>query len=239
MLPVAWWHALLSRRILVILVVDDDLDMRALVRDALEREGFAVEEASDGQTALTKIAAYTPELVILDLNLPKVRGLDVLREVRGGQLTPVIVLSGLGDEADRVVGLELGADDYIVKPFSPRELVARVRSVLRRASDPLPQKPLDFGRLRVDLTSREVYVDDALVPLRRLEFDLLAFFCSSPRQVFSREQLLVNVWHSAPDWQDLATVSEHIHRLRTKIEANPSEPRLIITVRGVGYRFEP
>ena len=224
----------------MILVVDDDVDLRSLVRGALEREGFAVDEAGDGALALTKIATLSPELVVLDLCLPTVGGLDVLRAVGSGDgSTPVIVLSGLGQETDRIVGLELGADDYMVKPFSPRELVARVRSVLRRAVGPRPSAVYDFGDIRLDSTTRELHVRGVPVELRRREFDLLEFMCAAPHQVFSREQLLVNVWHSAPEWQDDATVSEHVHRLRAKIEDDPSAPRRIVTVRGVGYRFEP
>jgi DNA-binding response OmpR family regulator len=224
----------------VILVVDDDVDLRCVVRGALEREGFAVDEAGDGALALTKIATLDPELVVLDLGLPDVGGLDVLRAVGSSDdSTPVIVLSGRGDETDRIVGLELGADDYVTKPFSPRELVARVRSVLRRAGGPQPRDVYEFEGLRVDSRTREVEVRGETVELRRLEFDLLEFLCAAPQQVFTREQLLVNVWHSAPDWQDSATVSEHVHRLRQKIEDDPSAPRRIVTVRGVGYRFEP
>jgi two-component system alkaline phosphatase synthesis response regulator PhoP len=133
----------------------------------------------------------------------------------------------------------LGADDYIVKPFSPRELVARVRSVLRRATATPPSSVFEFGDLRVDIASREVSLRGEPVELRRREFDLLAFLCASPRRVLTRDQLLLNVWHSAPDWQTAATVSEHVHRLRSKIEDDPTRPRRIVTVRGVGYRFEP
>ena len=187
----------------------------------------------------TKIATLSPELVVLDLCLPTVTGLDVLRAVGSGDdSTPVIVLTGLGDETDRIVGLELGADDYVVKPFSPRELVARVRSVLRRVAEPRPRSVYEFGDLRLDTRTREVHLRGVAVELRRREFDLLEFLCSAPQQVFSREQLLVNVWHSAPEWQDIATVSEHVHRLRAKIEDDPSAPRRIVTVRGVGYRFD-
>jgi DNA-binding response OmpR family regulator len=223
----------------MILVVDDDVDLRSVVRDALERDGFAVDEAGDGKIALAKIDTLAPELVVLDLCLPTVGGLDVLRAVGRTRSVPVIVLTGLGEEADRVVGLEMGADDYVVKPFSPRELVARVRSVLRRAAGGGPRDVLDFGELHVDTGAREVSVRGVPVEVRRREFDLLEFLCSSPRQVFSREQLLVNVWHSDPEWQDVSTVSEHVHRLRVKIEADPGRPRWIVTVRGVGYRFEP
>ncbi len=221
----------------MILVVDDDNDLVDVVRSALEREGFAVDDAGDGETALTKIADDTPELVVLDLGLPKVRGLDVLRQVRTDNPVPVIVLSGLSDEADRIVGLELGADDYVVKPFSPRELVARVRSVLRRARGTEPSERLVFDDFQLDLVTREVRVRGELVELRRREFDLLAFLCASPRQVFTRDQLLSHVWDVEPEWQGAATVSEHVHRVRAKIEDDPATPTIIRTEAGIGYRF--
>jgi two-component system, OmpR family, phosphate regulon response regulator PhoB len=223
----------------VILVVDDDIDLVDVVRSALEREGFAVDDAGDGETALDKIAGDAPELVVLDLGLPKIRGLDVLRQVRTDNAVPVIVLSGQGDEAARIIGLELGADDYVVKPFSPRELVARVRSVLRRTRPVRSTPRIELGALSVDLNTREVRLRGEPVELRRREFDLLAFLCSSPRQVFTREQLLQNVWDSEPEWQGAGTVSEHVHRLRAKIEDDPAHPRRLLTVRGVGYRFVP
>jgi two-component system, OmpR family, phosphate regulon response regulator PhoB len=223
----------------MILVVDDDNDLVDVVRSALEREGYAVDDAGDGETALTKIADDSPELVVLDLGLPKVRGLDVLRRVREDNSVPVIVLSGMSDEADRIVGLELGTDDYVVKPFSPRELVARVRSVLRRSRSSQVAGRLEFDDLAIDLSTREVSLGGKLVELRRREFDLLAFLCASPRQVFTRDQLLLYVWEVEPEWQGAATVSEHVHRLRAKLEADPARPTRIVTVRGVGYRFEP
>jgi DNA-binding response OmpR family regulator len=224
---------------MTILVVDDDLDLVDVVRSALEREGFAVDNACDGATALDKIAGDSPELVVLDLGLPKVRGLDVLRKLRADTAVPVIVLSGRSDEADRIIGLELGADDYVVKPFSPRELVARVRSVLRRSRSPQDPSTISFTDLDLDLATREVRVRDEPVELRRREFDLLAFLCLSPRQVFTREQLLRHVWDSEPEWQGIGTVSEHVHRLRAKVELDPARPTRIVTVRGVGYRFVP
>jgi len=223
----------------VILVVDDDLELVDVVRTALEREGFAVDDASDGATALDKIADDAPELVVLDLGLPQVRGLDVLRRVRVDNPVPVIVLTGRSDEADRIIGLELGADDYVVKPFSPRELVARVRSVLRRSRAPHRDARVVIGDIELDHTTREVRVRGLAVELRRREFDLLAFLAASPRQVFTREQLLRHVWDSEPEWQGVGTVSEHVHRLRLKIEADPAHPACIVTVRGVGYRFVP
>jgi DNA-binding response OmpR family regulator len=163
----------------------------------------------------------------------------VLRRVREDNAVPVIVLSGMSDEADRIVGLELGADDYVVKPFSPRELVARVRSVLRRTRGTASAGKVEFDDLLIDLTTREVWARGEMVELRRREFDLLAHLASSPRQVFTRDQLLLGVWEVEPEWQGAATVSEHVHRLRAKIEVDPAHPTRIVTVRGVGYRFEP
>ena len=158
---------------------------------------------------------------------------------RNGYKGPVILLTARVDETDRVLGLELGADDYVTKPFSPRELVARVRSVLRRATVGTPQDLLRFDQLTVDRTSRQVYVDEREVALTAKEFDLLAFLAGAPRQVFSRAQLLHHVWDSSPEYQDPATVTVHIRRIRNKIESNPEEPRWITTVFGVGYRFAP
>jgi two-component system phosphate regulon response regulator PhoB len=226
-----------------VLVVDDDERVRTLVTWQLEADGFAVAAAADGAAALDRIGRERPDLVVLDLSLPGVGGLDVLRRVRGdesvtgGAAMPVIVLSGRSGETDRIVGLDLGADDYLVKPFSPSELVARVRSVLRRSAPPRPDPGDGPARgLRVDDASREVTVDGAPVELTAREFDLLAFLARHPRQVFSRVQLLEQVWDGAPDWRSEATVTEHVHRLRQKL---PGGTRFLRTVRGVGYRLEP
>jgi two-component system, OmpR family, phosphate regulon response regulator PhoB len=221
-----------------VLVVDDDEVVRGLVRDGLEREGFEVAEAGDGNEALGAIERFVPDLLVLDVNLPDASGFDVLHRVRDASRLPVILLSGRIDEIDRVLGLELGADDYVVKPFSPRELASRVRAVLRRAhDDPCPR--VDFGELTVDLSRREVYKRGALVELRAKEYDLLAFLAAAPRRVFSREELLEHVWRSLPGWQDLATVTEHVRRVRARLEDDREHPRWIRTVRGVGYVFEP
>ena len=222
-----------------VLVVDDEPIVRDVIVRYLRRDGFGTLEAGDGDRARELIETAEPALVVLDIMLPGADGLELCRWIRSRSDLPVIMLTARGEEADRIVGLELGADDYVTKPFSPRELVARVRSVLRRAGGPQPRDVYEFDGLRVDSRTREVFVRGEAVELRRLEFDLLEFLCAAPQQVFSREQLLVNVWHSAPDWQDSATVSEHVHRLRQKIEDDPSAPRRIVTVRGVGYRFEP
>jgi two-component system phosphate regulon response regulator PhoB len=222
-----------------ILVVDDDQDSRALVRVALEHESFSVLEAGDGAEALEVIAAEHPDLVVLDVNLPSVGGFDVLAQMRLVHSVPVIMVTGRDGETDRVLGLELGADDYVVKPFSPRELTSRVRAVLRRSSHVSDEEHLDFVGLHIDLTSREVSVEGRPVGLTTREFELLAFLAASPRRVYSRAQLLERVWSSALEWQDPATVTEHVRRIRLKIEPNRDSPHRIRTVRGVGYAFDP
>jgi DNA-binding response OmpR family regulator len=222
-----------------VLVVDDEPMVREVVTQYLEREGFVVETAQDGAGALDAIHTRPPDLLVLDVMLPERDGFSVLREMRKHSTIPVILLTARGDESDRVVGLELGADDYVVKPFSPRELAARVRSVLRRSRPESVNETLSFDGLVIDRRSRDVRVNDDLVELTPREFDLLAFLASHPRQVFSRGQLLQQVWESSSDWQDPATVTVHIGRLRTKLETDPSNPRWISTVWGVGYRFEP
>jgi DNA-binding response OmpR family regulator len=227
-----------------ILVVDDEESVRTLLVRLLTMQGYEVLEAADGATGLEIIASANPDIVLLDLVLPPHDGLDVLAEVRERSMVPVILLTGKGDESDRVVGLRMGADDYIVKPFSSAELSARIESVLRRVRAPAvpattePQL-LSSNGLTIDVITREVKVNGELVATTAREFDLLAFLAASPRQVFSRDQLLEHVWGSSSDWQDAATVTEHIRRLRRKIEEDPDRPRRIATIRGVGYRFEP
>ncbi len=199
---------------------------------------MTVEQVSD-TAAVAEALKRHPDLVILDIMMPGMGGLEVLRELRRTSETPVILLSALSDETDRVVGLELGADDYVVKPFSPREVAARVRSVLRRSrTNPAAQR-LTFDGLIVDTAARQVFVGGRLVELRPREFDLLAFLAGSPRQVFSRSQILERVWDSLAEFQDLSTITVHVRRLRHKIEADPMDPRWITTVWGIGYRFEP
>ncbi len=220
-----------------VLVVDDEPTVRDVVARYLERDGYQVRELDRADTVAASIEQFHPDLIILDIMLPGGSGLDVLR--RTGRSVPVILLTARVDETDRVLGLELGADDYVTKPFSPRELVARVRSVLRRSTVGAPQDLLRFDQLTVDRTSRQVYVDEREVALTAKEFDLLAFLAGAPRQVFSRAQLLHHVWDSSPEYQDPATVTVHIRRIRNKIESNPEEPRWITTVFGVGYRFAP
>jgi DNA-binding response OmpR family regulator len=224
-----------------VLVVDDEPTVREVVVGYLRRDGHDVAEAADGTIALELLDADPPDLVVLDMMLPGVNGLDVLRRVRSSSEIPVIMLTARAEEADRVTGLELGADDYVVKPFSPRELAARVNGVLRRtaARQAVAPQRLEFDDLIIDPLSREVTLGGAIVDLTPKEFDVLAFLAASPRQVFSRAQLLHSVWQSSPDWQDPATVTVHVRRIRNKIEVDPERPRWISTVWGVGYRFEP
>ncbi|MFF9479904.1 response regulator transcription factor [Streptomyces sp. NPDC014733] len=234
-----------------VLVVDDDEDVRTLARWQLESEGFAVVTAADGQAALDAVAENRPDVVLLDLTLPLVAGLDVLTHIRRRSADlPVIVVSGRSGETDRIIGLDLGADDYVVKPFSPAELAARVRSVLRRSrrAEPAPAQPApepaaapvrSRDGLVIDRATRTVTVRGDAVELTAREFDLLAFLAASPRHVYTRDQLLEQVWQSSSDWQEPATVTQHVHRLRRKLERDPDRPHWLRTVRGVGYRFEP
>lgn len=221
-----------------VLVVDDDPAIRTAVRDVLDEAGFLVLEAGDGTTARELAIEQDLDVVLLDLGLPDIGGLDVLVDLTRSQSVPVIIVSGRSGETDRVVGLDLGADDYISKPFSRRELVARVRAaVRRRARDQGPQV-MGFGELVIDEATRDVTVGDTLVSLTAKEFDLLAFLARSPRQVFNRAQLLEHVWGSSPQWQHENTVAEHIYRIRRKLDPD-DRSRWIETVRGVGYRFAP
>jgi len=208
----------------------------------LEVEGYKVAEATTGAEALGSLSAGPPDLVILDVMLTTENGFDVLAAIRRTSDVPVILVTAKGQETDRVLGLKLGADDYVVKPFSPAELAARVGTVLRRSTNrsaPAPSGQLEFGDLVIDTLAREIRVSGALVETTAKEFALLAFLAGSPRQVFTREQLLSQVWDSSSEWQDAGTVTEHIRRIRRKIEPDPDSPRWVRTVRGVGYRFEP
>jgi DNA-binding response OmpR family regulator len=222
-----------------VLVVDDEPMVREVVTAYLEREGFRVTEADNGPDALAAIATGAPDVVVLDVMLPGVDGFRILTEVRKTGDVPVIMLTARTEEPDRVLGLELGADDYVVKPFSPRELAARVRSVLRRTRPSAASERLEFDGLVIDGATREVEVREEVVELTPKEFDLLAFLAASPRKVFSRGDLLVYVWDSSPDYQDPSTVTVHIRRLRRKIEVDAEHPRWLKTVWGVGYKFEP
>ena len=224
-----------------VLVVDDEPMVREVVARYLEQDGLTVHELGDGDLAIDWLRVHRPSLVVLDVMLPGADGLSILRAIREHGDVPVILLTARAEEVDRVVGLELGADDYVVKPFSPRELAVRVRNLLRRASASTPANgaPLHFGELTIDAGTREVSLSDRTVALTPKEFDLLHHLARAPRQVFNRRQLLEHVWGSSPDYQDPATVTVHVGRLRQKLEADPEHPRLIVTAWGVGYRFEP
>ena len=226
-----------------ILVVEDDLANANLLERYLTGEGFEVAIATDSAEALRATASMTPDLVLLDIGLGEEDGRDILKEIRLISDVPTIFLTGRGLESERIAGLKLGADDYIVKPFSLGEVSARIESVLRRAGANLAQHQIDaptmrFGDLLINENTHEVHMGGGLLELTSKEFALLVFLARSPRQVFSREQLLEHVWESSGEWQNEATVTEHIRRLRAKLETDPDHPRWITTVRGVGYRFE-
>jgi two-component system, OmpR family, phosphate regulon response regulator PhoB len=222
-----------------VLLIDDDADVRRFVRQRLEAEGFEVVEAASGEAGL-ELLSESVSAVLLDVGLPGLDGFSVLRAIRGHYTMPVLMMTAAGDEADRVLGFEIGADDYIIKPFLPRELIARVRAVLRRSEPPTARaRPLVFGDLHIDPLAREARNEGVILPLTQKEFDLLLFLATSPRQTFSREQLLRHVWGAEPGWQNVATVTEHVHRLRRHVESVPDQPNRIVTIRGVGYRFDP
>jgi DNA-binding response OmpR family regulator len=226
-----------------ILVVEDDLTVAEVVVDYLRHAGLEPRHAADGQTALEIAAGWRPDLVVLDLMLPGLSGLEVCRRLRAGQDTkpplPVIMLTALGEESDRVLGLESGADDYVTKPFSPRELTLRVQAVLRRAhaGEPAaPPQPVRSGRLEVDLAARRARGDGVPLDLTVREFDLLAFFVRHPGRAYTRAELLEQVW----GWSfgDLSTITVYVRRLRDKVEREPAAPVQLQTVWGVGYRWE-
>jgi DNA-binding response OmpR family regulator len=223
-----------------VLVVDDDATTRDVIVRYLEREGFEALEAEDGGRARAVIESSEPNLVILDLMLPGIDGLSVIRWIRSTGWMPVIMLTALGEETDRIVGLELGADDYVTKPFSPRELIARVKTVLRRTGPAAPpvERRLETGDLTLDAGTRDVRKRNEEIRLTAKEFDLLWFLASHPRRVFSRDQLMSRVW-GFDSGLDTGTVTVHVRRLREKIEDDPGEPRHLETVWGVGYRFSP
>jgi DNA-binding response OmpR family regulator len=224
-----------------VLVVDDEPMVREVLARYLENGGFTVDTAGDGIEALERFNLHRPDLVLLDLMLPRLDGFEVFRSMREGSSVPVIMLTARGQETERIVGLELGADDYVTKPFSPGEVVARVGAVLRRANG-YPPEPVGgaviHGDLEVDLDRREVRVRGETIHLTRKEFDLLAYLVSHPGVTFSRTQLLEDVWDFAWDG-DPGTVTVHVRRVREKIEDEPSSPSRLVTVWGVGYRFEP
>jgi DNA-binding response OmpR family regulator len=223
-----------------ILVVDDEPSIREVVSLYLRRAGYEVVVAADGQAALEALEAHPPDLVVLDLMLPKVDGIEITRQLRAGGDTPIIMLTARRDETDRILGLEMGADDYVVKPFSPRELVSRVKAVLRRTMGATKEEErvLAFDDVRIDPVARLVEVEGEEQSLTAKEFDLLWVLAQHPRQVFNRDQLLDLVW-GLTDYIDPSTVTVHVHRLREKIERDPANPRHIQTVWGVGYKFEP
>lgn len=224
-----------------VLVIEDEPSIREVVALYLERAGFSAHCVEDGDAALAAIESNPPDLVIMDLMLPGIDGLTLTQYLRERGDTPIIMLTARRDEADRIAGLEMGADDYVVKPFSPQELVSRVRAVLRRTHGSglrTAEKPVEFDELHVDPTTRVVRVRGEEIELTAKEFDLLHHLASHPRQVFNRDQLLDRVWGMA-EYIDPSTVTVHVRRLREKIEADPSEPAWIQTVWGVGYKFEP
>jgi DNA-binding response OmpR family regulator len=224
-----------------VLVVDDEPMVREVLERYLTRSGFIAETAGDGEAALAAFDASSPDLVLLDLMLPRMDGFSVFRSIRARGPTPVIMLTARGEETERIAGLELGADDYVAKPFSPREVVARVQAVLRRGGAVTPAtatERLSFDGLDVDGASREVRIAGSAVALTPKEFDLLYLMASNPRTAFTRSQLLERVWDLAFEG-DPSTVTVHIRRLREKIELDPAKPRRLMTVWGVGYRFEP
>jgi DNA-binding response OmpR family regulator len=220
-----------------ILLVDDEPSLQKMLVHALEREGFQVQVAGDGEAALEAVGSYEPHLVILDIMLPKLDGTEVCRRIRQRSDVPIIMLTAKDDEIDRVVGLELGADDYVTKPFAVRELVARVRAIMRRSSVPAGQRQedLSYDGLKINLPSRRVSVEDEDVDLTYTEFELLVTLASNPGRVFSRSTLLTRVW--GDEFRDERTVDVHIRHLREKIERDPRNPEFIHTARGVGYVF--
>ena len=223
-----------------ILVVDDEPVVVEVVERYLQREGFSVHTAADGLAAMETYAAIRPHLVVLDLMLPRLGGMEICRRIREQSKTPIIMLTARGDEMDRIAGFETGADDYLAKPFSPRELVARVKAVLRRSYDDgqlVSADRISSADVVIDPRSRGVEVAGRPVDLTTREFDLLAFLLTHPAEVFSREQLMEKVWNC--EWfGDASTVTVHIRRLRTKVEADPDNPRHIKTVWGIGYKWE-
>jgi two-component system response regulator MtrA len=220
-----------------VLVVDDDPALAEMLGIVLQTEGFEPSFVADGDRALAAFRATKPDLVLLDLMLPGTDGIDVCRQIRAESGTPIVMLTARGDTVDVVLGLECGADDYIIKPFKPKELVARMRARLRR-NDNATSEVLHIGDVTIDVAGHVVSRDDAPVALTPLEFDLLAALARKPGHVFTREQLLEQVWgyrHAA----DTRLVNVHVQRLRAKVERDPEHPELVVTVRGVGYKAGP
>lgn len=225
-----------------ILVVEDEPSIAEVVGLYLQRAGYQVQTAGDGKVAMGMLEAHIPDLVVLDVMLPEIDGLSLTRWLRERSDVPIIMLTARREEIDRIAGLEMGADDYVVKPFSPQELVSRVRAVLRRmakgGAHAEPEPALTFGELVIDAPSRTVALGRRQVALTAKEFDMLHLLARHPRQVFTREQLLDRIWGGAA-YIDPSTVTVHIRRVREKIEADPSTPQRLVTVWGVGYKFEP
>ncbi|UOX88244.1 response regulator transcription factor [Amycolatopsis sp. FBCC-B4732] len=222
-----------------VLVVDDDETVRDVVRRYLEVAGFTVDQAGDGAEGLAKFAAHEPDLVVLDVMMPGINGLEVCKRLRQVSQVPIVMLTALGEEENRIAGLQLGADDYVTKPFSPKELALRVASVLRRARMPRPQPAaaeLADGDLRLQMSARTATLAGRELPLTTREFDLLAFFLAHPGVAYSRADLLEKVW--GWDFGDQSTVTVHVRRLREKIERDPAKPARVATVWGVGYRYD-
>jgi len=227
---------------LSILVVEDEPSIAEVVGLYLQRAGYQVKTAADGKIAMTILEKEIPDLVVLDLMLPEIDGLSLTRWLRDRSNVPIIMLTARREEIDRIAGLEMGADDYVVKPFSPQELVSRVRAVMRRTKrEQAPaesERPLTFGELVINALSRTVTISGEDVPLTAKEFDMLHLLAQHPKQVYTREQLLDRIWGGA-EYIDPGTVTVHIRRVREKIEPDPSNPIRLITVWGVGYKFEP
>ncbi|MFZ0666785.1 MAG: response regulator transcription factor [Acidimicrobiales bacterium] len=223
-----------------LVVVDDDPEIRSLLVRLLQAEGYQVRDVASGTEALALLSTRPPDLMILDVMLDYEDGFSLLAQIRRTSDVPVILVTARSQESDRVFGLKLGADDYVVKPFSSAELAARIESVLRRTKrqPSLQITSLVFDELEIDPDAREVRVSGRNIDLTAKEFELLLFLARSPRRVFTRGQLLAQVWDSSSEWQDANTVTEHVRRIRRKIEPRPGQPRWIVTVRGAGYRFE-
>jgi len=224
-----------------VLLVEDDATVSDVVVLYLERDGFEVESVADGTLAWERLQQEPYDLIVLDIMLPGIDGIELCRRIRRRLATPIIMLTALGEEDDRIAGLDVGADDYIAKPFSPRELVARIRAVLRRSPGQtlgsVASESVTHGDLVLAGKAREVRLRGDLVALTSLEFELLAFFMRHPREVIERERLLEQVWGYS--WGETSTVTVHVRRLREKIEDDPTSPRYVRTVWGVGYRFDP
>jgi OmpR family response regulator RpaB len=222
-----------------ILVVDDEASIRQIVETRLKLAGYEVITAADGVEALEKAAANNPDLIVLDIMMPKIDGFEVCRELRKNMMTPIIMLTAKGDITDRIAALELGADDYVVKPFSPRELEARIKAVLRRThTDVTKQATIKVDKLLIDTGKRQVLKEGKKVKLTEMEFNLLELLATNPGRAYSRSEILHQVWgYRLSQYSDTRVVDVHISRLRSKLEDDPSSPELILTARGTGYMF--